>query len=535
MKKNLLIAGAAVAALIVIAAIALPFLVDANQFRGTIETHMTGALGRKVTIGDLAVSLFSGGIAVSDITIAEDPAFGSAPFVRAKSVTIGIEWLPLILSRQVRVRSFQLIDPQVTLLSTAAGRWNFSSLGGSAPPGAAAAGGSASMNVSVQKLTMTGGQVIVGIAGSRAKRHQYDAVTLEATNLSYASQFPFRLSVRTPGGGAATVTGNVGPLNAKDVAETPFQAALDVTRLDLAATGFLDPASGLAGLIDLTSNLVFDGRRMTSTGKLTANKMQLVPGGGPSRIAIAIDYETSHDMKTERGVVTRGDVHTGNALAKLSGDYNTAGESTTVRLKLAGDKMPAPDLEAMLPAFGVTLPGGASLPEGTLDVDLAITGPLDGLVTTGTVGLANAKLKGFDLAGKMGAIGALAGLPRASDTLIQLFGATIHMAPDGMRTENVNLIVPAIGTLTGNGTIAPGGAMEYRMIAKVNDSTSLVNTVNRYASLGHPENGIPFKIVGTTANPVFAPDAGAMVDSVIKNPDTLKNAVGFVEGLIKKK
>jgi hypothetical protein len=61
-----------------------------------------------------------------------------------------------------------------------------------------------------------------------------------------------------------------------------------------------------------------------------------------------------------------------------------------------------------------------------------------------------------------------------------------------------------------------------------------VNTVNRYASLGRPENGIPFKIGGTTANPSFAPDTGAMVDSVIKNPDAIKGAVGFVEGLIKK-
>ena len=110
MKKKIFIAVAALAAVIVVAALALPFLVDANQFSPALESTLSSALGRKVTIGTVAVSLFSGGIAVNDIAIAEDPAFGSAPFVRAKSVTIGIEWLPLILSRQVRVRSFQLID-----------------------------------------------------------------------------------------------------------------------------------------------------------------------------------------------------------------------------------------------------------------------------------------------------------------------------------------------------------------------------------------------------------------------------------------
>jgi len=533
--KKLLIAVTAIAGLVVVAAVALPFIVDANTFRPALESTLSDALGRKVAIGHLTVSLLSGGISVDDISIAEDPAFGSAPFVTAKALTIGIDWQPLIFSKQVRVRSFGLVQPQVTLLSAAGGRWNFSSLGTSGPAKTAGGASAASVNVSVQKLTITGGQFVVGGVGSRAKRRVYDAVTLESTDLSYASQFPFRLSLRTPGGGAVTLSGKVGPLNPKDVAETPFQAALDVAHVDLASTGFIDSASGLAGLIDFTANVASDGRHLSAAGALHANKAQFVPGGAPAQVAITIDYETVHDLKTERGAVKRGDVHVGKALAQLTGDYNTAGDTTTVRLKLAGDKMPAPDLQATLPALGVKLPNGASMPEGTLDVDLAINGPVDALVTTGTVGLANATLKGFDLAGKMGAIAALAGLPKASDTLIQLLGATVRVAPDGIRTENLSLVVPSIGALTGTGTIAPGGAMDYKMVVKVNDSTSLVNTVNRYASLGRPENGIPFKIGGTTANPSFAPDTGAMVDSVIKNPDTIKNAVGFVEGLIKKK
>jgi AsmA protein len=360
-------------------------------------------------------------------------------------------------------------------------------------------------------------------------------VTLESTDLSYASQFPFRLSLRTPGGGAVTLSGKVGPLNAKDVAETPFQAALDVAHVDLAATGFVEPASGLAGLIDFTANVASDGRHLTAAGSLHANKAQFAPGGAPAQVAITIDYQTAHDLKTDRGTVRRGDVHVGKALAQLTGDYSTAGDTTTVKLKLAGDKMPAPDLQATLPAIGVKLPDGASMPEGTLDVDLAIAGPVDALVTTGTLGLANAKIKGFDLAGKMGAIAALTGLPKASDTLIQVLGATVRVAPDGIRTDNLTLVVPSIGTLTGAGTIAPGGAMDYKMIAKVNDSNSVVNAVTRVASAGRPENGIPFKIGGTTANPSFVPDTGALVDSVIKNPDAVKDAVGFVEGLIKKK
>ena len=64
-----------------------------------------------------------------------------------------------------------------------------------------------------------------------------------------------------------SLEGTVGPLNQDDAAETPFHATLAVTHLDLASTGFSDPASGLAGVIDVTADLVSDGHRMTSRGK----------------------------------------------------------------------------------------------------------------------------------------------------------------------------------------------------------------------------------------------------------------------------
>lgn len=528
MKKNLLIAGAAAAGLVVVALIALPFVVDANQFRGTLEADMTSALGRKVTVGHLKVSLFSGGIAVDDIAIADDPAFGAAPFVTAKAVNVGVEWLPLIFSRQVRVRSFRLVDPNVVLLRSPAGHWNFSSLGA-----ASAAGGStAAANLSVQTLSIANGQVAVGMAG---KQRQYDNVTLEATGLSYGSQFPFRLTMRTPGSGTIGLTGTVGPLNAKDAAETPFQAALEVKNLDLASTGFIDPASGMAGLIDVTSTVTSDGHRVTSKGTVHATKLQMVQGGAPARVPIEIEYETAHDISTERGSVTRGDVHAGKALAHLSGDYNTHADPITVHMKLTGDKMPASEVEATLPAIGVTLPSGASLQEGTVDADLLVSGPVDHLVTTGPVHLSNAKLKGFDLAGKMGAVASFAGLPKGSDTLIQTLSSTLRVAPDGVRTESLSLIVAAVGTLTGSGTIAPGGAMDYRMIAKLNNASAIGNTVSQYASLGHPENGVPFRIAGTTANPVFMPDVGGMLENAVKSPEAVSGAVGLLQGLFKKK
>ena len=102
---------------------------DANQFRPQLEGAIGGALGRKVSIGNVKVALFSGGMAIEDLSIADDPAFSTAPFVTAKAVTVGVDLMPLILSRSLHVKSFRLEDPQVVLLNSPSGQWNFSGLG----------------------------------------------------------------------------------------------------------------------------------------------------------------------------------------------------------------------------------------------------------------------------------------------------------------------------------------------------------------------------------------------------------------------
>ena len=74
-------------------------------------------------------------------------------------------------------------------------------------------------------------------------------VNVEVTNLSYTSQFPFKLTVDLPGGGTANVSGKAGPINPQDSAKTPFDATLKVKDMDIAASGFVDPASGIGGSV----------------------------------------------------------------------------------------------------------------------------------------------------------------------------------------------------------------------------------------------------------------------------------------------
>ena len=90
-------------------------------------------LGRPVQIGEMHLSLLAGGVSVQNVVIGEDPAFGSAPFLTAKSLDVGVTMLPLLLSRSLDVNSITLREPELRLVRGNGGRWNFSSLGTSAP------------------------------------------------------------------------------------------------------------------------------------------------------------------------------------------------------------------------------------------------------------------------------------------------------------------------------------------------------------------------------------------------------------------
>lgn len=519
-RKIIYIVGGLIVLLLVVAVL-LPFIIDANKFKPQIETVAQSALGRKIAIGNIRLAIFSGGVSVEDIAISEDPKFGSGSFLTTKSVTVGVEMMPLIFSRQIHVTGVTIDQPEVTLLRVPSGEWNFSSLGskGAASSAGSSSSGSAA-NSSVQKIEIKNGKLTVGRADSNAKRHVYEQMNLTASGLSYTSQFPFQFAAIAPGNGSIKLAGKAGPLNQTDSAKTPVEASLEIRSLNLILTGFMDPSSGIAGVLDFTGTLSSDGQHVNSKGKITASKLKLVPGGSPAGQPVQVEYDTSYELKPQTGSLMQGNVHIGKAVAHLTGTFNNSGETPSVAMKLTGADMPAPDLESVLPAVGVTLPSGASLKEGTMNVNLAITGPVDKLVTTGPVKLSNGKLAGFNLGAKLGALSSFAGIPKGSDTRIETFSSDLRVALEGIRADNLNLVAPAIGSMTGSGTIGADQALNFRMVAHLSASNSPVGKIASLASVGGGQKGsggeIPFKIQGTTSKPEFIPEVGAMAGSLAK-------------------
>src|ERR1700720_3773137 len=130
MKRFLKIVAIVIAVLVVIA-IAIPFFIDANTFRPKLEAELTDALGREVKVGNLSLSLLSGGVTADNISIADDPQFSKAPFVQAKSLKVGVELIPLIFSKTLNVTDLTLNQPEISLVKAdKSDKWNYSSLGG---------------------------------------------------------------------------------------------------------------------------------------------------------------------------------------------------------------------------------------------------------------------------------------------------------------------------------------------------------------------------------------------------------------------
>lgn len=515
---------------VLLAALALPFLIDGNQFRPALEERLTAALGREVKIGEIKLSLFSGGASASDITVADDPAFGKEPFLRAKSLAVGVELWPLIISRQLNVTSLTVDQPEIALIQSAGGDWNFSSLGGKAPASAAKSASpssSKSTDLSVKLVKISKGRLSLN-NGAKSKPRTLENVNLELRDFSAASSFPFSLAADVAGGGSVKLEGKAGPIPQADVIATPFDLTLVIKSLDLAGSGFAQPSSGIGGIVSLDGNAASNGRAVSIKGKLKADNLKLAKGGSPAKRAVEIDLALAHDLAKQGGTVERCAVHIGAAQANLNGTYRLNEDSPVISLKLVGSKMALTELATILPALDVVLPAGSVIERGTLSVDLASLGPIDRLLTSGSIDVADARLNNFDLGSKMKTIQQLSGIQGEPRTTIQTLTASIAASPEGTIVRDIRVVAPAVGELTGSGTVSPQHALNFQMRATIKASSHILTAIGQKGDVM-----IPFTIAGTSSDPSFRPDVqGAAKETLQQYTKDPSKAIDTAKGIM---
>jgi AsmA protein len=258
----------------------------------------------------------------------------------------------------------------------------------------------------------------------------------------------------------------------------------------------------------------------------------VVRTGSPAGRPVEFDFTAAYDLGTRSGALSSGVIHIGAAQATLTGTFAMRGESTILNMNLYGPTMPVQELEAMLPAVDIVLPKGSSLQGGSAGVRLAAVGPTDRLVSSGALGLRNTRLVGFNLGSAMSTVAKLAGIQAGQNTDIQSFTANVRMAPEGMTADSIQLVVPALGSMTGAGTISASHALNFTMRATVQIAGGIMAMVGQSGGAT-----VPFFIQGTSSDPVFRPDvkglaaanSGKMQQMGI---DAAKKASGAFGGLL---
>jgi AsmA protein len=317
-----LIALGSLLLLLVIAAVSLPLFLNADSFRTRIESTLSKSLGRKVTIGKLDLSVWSGGLVAENTTVADDPAFSAQPFVHADSVKIGVEIFPLLLRREVLIRGFALQSPKIQLLRASNGTWNYSTIGNATNKAASqdAETKKTFPDLTVGHVTIENGQITVGdgpgtSGATSTPARVYEQVNLDVKNFGFSNSFPFKASAHLPADGTVNISGNAGPLNQQDASATPFSGHLEIKHLDPLAAGFVDTSADVSGLVDsIVLDASWSGQQMHVTKLIVDNphvtvmrsntpKQPKPPGANPEGTTMLQNLSVD-DAQVKNGTVT---------------------------------------------------------------------------------------------------------------------------------------------------------------------------------------------------------------------------------------
>jgi AsmA protein len=515
-RRRLWITIAAVAGgIIILLLIAIPFLLNADNYRPRIESTLSDATGRKVTLGHLSFSLFTGSLTADQLSIADDPAFGQQPFVQANQIHIGIEVGPLLFHKQILIHGLTIDTPKINLIQNQANVWNYASLGNSSKRSNHAETQSAMPNLSIGVLEVKDGQVTITDLGAPTSPRVVSDVQAKINDFSLTTPFTFSLSASLQGNGTVSIDGKGGPFNQADASRTPFTAKLNVKHADLVAAGFVPPSAGVSGITDLQADITSNGQTAHVQGTLDATQLKLAANGSPAPRPVHVNFTVDQNLASPSGQLQNTTLAFGKALFNIAGTYQTQGAKTNLNVTAATQGAPINDLEAFLPALGIQMPSGSRLQGGTLTTNLAVTGTTDAPVIAGPVRLDNTQLAGFDLGSKMSAVTALTGGKTGNVTTVRVLSLNLHEAGGALQAENILLDVPGLGSATGNGTVSPAKALNFHVVAKLSQTGTAGMATTALSMIGGRvggvastalRNGVPVTITGTAASPVITPD-----------------------------
>lgn len=127
--KIVLIAVAALLVLVVGAVAIAATLFDPNDYRDRITAAVKKETGRDLTLGKIELNLFPWlKVRIDQLSFSNAPGFGDSPMAEVGEAAVGVQLLPLLFDRQVKVNTVTLVGLRLDLAKDAAGKTNWDDL-----------------------------------------------------------------------------------------------------------------------------------------------------------------------------------------------------------------------------------------------------------------------------------------------------------------------------------------------------------------------------------------------------------------------
>jgi AsmA protein len=281
--KWLVLGLGGLAAVVVLAALLLPYLVDLQRYGPVVSAQVQQLTGRSMTLGRITFRLLpTPALTVAPVALADGPAYPGRDALRVDSLSMRMRLLPLLRGR-IEFGTIVIDRPVFTLIRDRQGRWNYDDVlarfTGAPGAGAAGAAGGATPTagpaLAIARAEIRGGRILLyDDAVVPGKRSELQVGPVDATLTGWGGGGATNLDLSVGLGGSrlratATLAGGQGPsvLDA-GVARSRLEAADFVTLLPwlgvanprgLKVTGAVDIEGKAHVPLEKMEAIAFDG------------------------------------------------------------------------------------------------------------------------------------------------------------------------------------------------------------------------------------------------------------------------------------
>ena len=397
--KKFAIGVALVIGLIVVILAVLPFAIDLNKHKGAILTQIKTYTNRQVDFKEIKLTILSGlGAEIKELRISDDPAFSKEDFLTLKAAKVNVALLPL-LSKEIKINTVVLKEPQIHIVKNAQGVFNFSTLVTPKPgekPKKPKPGAFASLlvsNVAIKQGMVTYKDEKLG---PNAKPFAISDIDLESQDISMFKPVTFSLSasVMSPEGQNFALAGTVGPMpETGGLTWMPVDVHLLLDSLPLSALPVKMPLQAGTMKIDITAKGTLKDRIDSKIALNLAGLVMGSPGGKQTSkekkgITCSIANDLAIELEKQQLRISNGAFTLGQDRGSFEGSIVNIKTVPAWNISLKSERItPGPILE-QLPMFAGLIPAKINL-SGPAGFSLTTSGTKEAFQVNTTVNMSS--------------------------------------------------------------------------------------------------------------------------------------------------